>query len=164
MRGLKVYGPPGRAAEMKGRIDRARQWIMAARPATAEDRNMQLLGLHWAGADEPALRKLAGAIVAAQRADGGWSQRAELPSDAYATGESLFALAEAKCIEPAGPVYQKGVKYLLSTQRADGSWHVRSRAPKFQPYFESGFPYGHDQWISSTATGWATMALALAMD
>ena len=39
----------------------------------------------------------------------------------------------------------------------------RSRAPEFQPYFESGFPYGHDQWISASATAWATMALAQAM-
>jgi hypothetical protein len=44
------------------------------------------------------------------------------------------------------------------------SWYVRSRAPKFQPYFESGFPYGHDQWISQMATGWAAAALTLAID
>jgi len=41
---------------------------------------------------------------------------------------------------------------------------VRSRSPKFQPYFEGGFPYGHDQWISSMATGWATAALAASQD
>jgi len=42
----------------------------------------------------------------------------------------------------------------------DGSWYVRSRAIKFQPYFESGFPFGHDQWISTAATAWATQAMA----
>ncbi len=47
----------------------------------------------------------------------------------------------------------------LRTQREDGSWHVKSRAMKIQPYFESGFPYEHDQWISHAATAWATMAL-----
>jgi hypothetical protein len=56
------------------------------------------------------------------------------------------------------------VKYLLSTQHADGSWYVRSRAVKFQPYFESGFPYGGDQWISSMATGYGAAALAMALD
>ena len=60
--------------------------------------------------------------------------------------------------------FQRGVKYLLSTQHADGSWYVRSRAPKFQPFFESGFPYGHDQWISSMATGWAAAALVMTID
>ena len=33
---------------------------------------------------------------------------------------------------------------------------MRSRAVKFQPYFESGFPYDGDQWISQMATGGVT--------
>jgi hypothetical protein len=37
---------------------------------------------------------------------------------------------------------------------------VRSRAVKLQPYFQSAFPYDHDQWISNSATGYAVMALA----
>jgi hypothetical protein len=40
---------------------------------------------------------------------------------------------------------------------------VRSRSLKFQPYFESGFPYGHDQWISAAATAWASMAISAGM-
>jgi hypothetical protein len=32
----------------------------------------------------------------------------------------------------------------------------------FQSYFESGFPYGNDQWISATATGFAAVALMYA--
>src|SRR5215813_1842677 len=48
-----------------------------------------------------------------------------------------------------------------STQLEDGSWYVRTRASPIQPYFESGFPHGRDQWISAAATNWATMALAL---
>jgi hypothetical protein len=32
---------------------------------------------------------------------------------------------------------------------------------KIQPYFQSGFPYEHDQWISATGTAWAAMALTL---
>jgi N-acyl-D-amino-acid deacylase len=51
------------------------------------------------------------------------------------------------------------VDYLMRTQEKDGSWHVRSRAFGFQPYFESGFPHGHDQWISMAATAWSAMAL-----
>jgi hypothetical protein len=37
---------------------------------------------------------------------------------------------------------------------------VKSRAMKIQPYFESGFPHGHDQWISQAGTAWAMMALS----
>jgi squalene cyclase len=77
---------------------------------------------------------------------------------------TLWILANAGVVQPNQDVYQKGVKFLLGTQAADGSWHVNSRATKFQIYFESGFPYGHDQWISTMATGWASSALTLAID
>jgi squalene cyclase len=87
-----------------------------------------------------------------------------MTSDAYATGETLYALASTGVMQPKNAAFQKGVKFLLSTQAADGSWYVRSRAVKFQPYFESGFPYGHDQWISSMATGWGAAALAISME
>ena len=59
-----------------------------------------------------------------------------------------------------GLIQRIGAAYLLKTQQPDGSWHVKSRAVKFQPYFESGFPYGHDQWISASATAWATVAIS----
>jgi hypothetical protein len=31
---------------------------------------------------------------------------------------------------------------------------------KLQPYFQSAFPFDHDQWISNSATAYAVMALA----
>ena len=52
---------------------------------------------------------------------------------------------------------------MLKTQLADGSWYVRHRSVPLQPYFESDFPHGHDQWISAAATGWATKALAMTL-
>jgi hypothetical protein len=47
----------------------------------------------------------------------------------------------------------------MNSQCEDGSWYVRSRAMPVQPYFESGFPHGRDQFISAAATNWAVMAL-----
>jgi prenyltransferase/squalene oxidase-like repeat protein len=76
------------------------------------------------------LQPYAKAILTDQRADGGWAQRAELPSDAYATGQPLFALATAAGADPHAAAYRKGVQYLLATQRRDGSWYVRSRASR----------------------------------
>jgi hypothetical protein len=62
------------------------------------------------------------------------------------------------------PAYQRGAQYLLKTWKPDGTWHVQSRSFPFQKQFESGFPYGKDQWISAAATSWAVMALALTID
>ena len=96
-----------------------------------------------------------------QREDGGWGQTPDLASDAYATGQALYTLHELG-VPASDPAYKRGVQYLLSTQQADGSWHVKSRAQKIQPYFESNFPYGADQWISQAATAWAATALSYA--
>lgn len=163
VRSLIAYGAPARAADLSARIARARQWLLAATPVTSEDRNMQILGLHWAGADAASLKTLADAVLAQQRRDGAWGQHDGVPADAYATGQSLYVLAKAGALAPTDPAYQRGVSYLLATQNENGSWRVASRAPKFQAYFNSGFPYAGDQWISAWATGWASMALAQAV-
>ena len=85
-----------------------------------------------------------------------------LTSDAYATGEALVALAESGAMSTADAAYKRGVQFLLSTQFADGSWFVKSRAIPLQPHFESGFPFGRDQFVSAAGTNWAARALALA--
>jgi hypothetical protein len=162
LRSLAAFPLPGRKAEFDERIQRAAAWLKAATPRTTEDRSMQLLGLKWANVDrretEAGLKKL----IALQRADGGWAQTPDLTSDAYATGEVLHTIHELG-ISANDEVYRRGVTYLLKAQLTDGSWHVASRAPKFQPYFQSGFPHDHDQWISSAATAWATIALTHAI-
>jgi len=160
LRGLQVYGPPGRKADFDRRIAAARNWLAAAKAYTNDDRAMQLAGLAWAGAEQRRVSALGRELVAAQRGDGGWAQNPHLESDAYATGEALWALRESGVLKPEDAAYRRGVGYLLSTQMQDGSWYVRSRAPKFQPYFQSGFPYEHDQWVSSAATAWAVAGLA----
>ncbi|GIW92800.1 MAG: hypothetical protein KatS3mg110_0841 [Pirellulaceae bacterium] len=82
--------------------------------------------------------------------------------DAYATGTALVALRIAGGVSRDQAAYQAGVRFLLRTQVEDGTWHVASRSQPFQTYFETGFPYGPDQWISLAATSWAVTALALA--
>ena len=72
----------------------------------------------------------------------------------------MAALAESGAMKPTDPVYQKGIRFLLGTQLEDGSWYVRTRAIAIQPYFDSEFPHGLNQFISAAATNWATMALA----
>jgi squalene cyclase len=161
VRAIQQYSLPGRGKETAQRIEHARVWLIAVEPKQNEERVMQLLGLAWSNADKSILRKRADQLLAQQQPDGGWAQRTGFPSDAYATGQALYALHEAVGLAASSPDYQRGVKYLLDTQFEDGSWHVISRSVKFQPYFESGFPHAHDQWISSAGTAWAAIALAL---
>jgi ankyrin repeat protein len=158
LRSLAVYPLPGRKTEFDQRIQRAAAWLKASVPRTTEDRSMQLLGLKWANVDRRDLDERLKKLISLQRADGGWAQTPDLTSDAYATGQVLYTIHELG-VAASNQAYRQGVAYLLRTQLADGSWHVASRAPKFQPYFQGGFPHDHDQWISSSATAWATMAL-----
>jgi ankyrin repeat protein len=160
VRALAVYGTPARKAEFTARIGRAAAWLAAQTPVSTEERIMQLLGLSWAGAQRPLRETRTRELLALQRADGGWPQTPYLASDAYATGQVLYTLHELG-VRASDPAVQRGVAYLLRTQAEDGTWHVKSRAMKIQPYFESGFPYGDDQWISQTATAWAAMALTV---
>ena len=164
IRALQAYAPPGRAAEMQRRVASAREWLTNFKAVTTEDRAMQLLGLHWAGVDARRLPALKKAILAEQRADGGWRQRANQPTDSYSAGESLYALAVGGGVSPTSAAYRRGVAFLLRTQKPDASWYVASRSPKIQAYFNGGFPYEGDQWISSWGTAWAAMALTQALE
>jgi ankyrin repeat protein len=159
IRVLRLYPIPGRQAEFDERVERAARWLEAAEPRSTEDRSMQLLGIAWAGHQAP--RDRIQQLISRQRAGGGWGQTDNLPPDAYATGEALWAL-HASGMASSDPVYRRGVNYLLRTQEESGDWHVVTRALGFQPYFQSGFPHNHDQWISQAGTAMATIALTFA--
>jgi hypothetical protein len=162
VRTLELYGPPGQKVQFDRRIARARDWLIAAEPASNAEHAFRLLGLHWAGAEQKLIKEQTATLFKQQRDDGGWAQLPEMTSDAYATGLTLYTLYNAGGVKPADAAYQRGVDYLLKTQREDGSWFVKTRAFPFQSYFESGFPYGPDQWISASATGFAAVALMYA--
>ncbi len=157
---LKRYSWPARKTEFDKRIEKAALWLQHARPETTYEHADRILGLYSAGTSASELRSDAERLFALQRADGGWAQTRFLQSDAYATGMAIEALFKTGLLKEDDPIYRRGVAFLLKTQFADGSWHVLSRAPKFQPYFQSGFPFDHDQWISSIGTAWAVMALS----
>ena len=164
LRAIQLYAPEGERAEYQNRVDRAAAWLLKSTPRATEERVFKLFGLGWAKVSRVAIDQSARELLAEQRADGGWSQLPTLPGDAYATGQVLVALHQAAGLPISDPAYQKGAQFLLKTQLEDGSWLVKTRSLPLQPYFESGFPHGPDQWISSTGTSWATLALALAVE
>ena len=163
IRGLLAYGPPEKQERIAKRVEAARAWLIRTPAQDSEDRVYRVLGLQAAGASPEEIRKAAEDIVRMQRADGGWGQTVSMASDAYATGSALTALHTGGGMPVTDPVYRRGVAYLLRTQLDDGSWVVHSRSFPVQPYYESGFPHGRNQFISSAATAWAATALALAI-
>ncbi len=164
LRALQLYPIAGRKDEFQNRVERARTWLLAAKPKATEERTFQLLGLGWSKAPDAEIQKAARQLLAEQRADGGWAPLKTLESDAYATGQALVALHQAAGLPTTDPAYQRGARYLLQSQLPDGSWHVKKRAMGFQPHFESGFPHGYDQWISAAGSSWAVMALSLTVE
>lgn len=159
IRALKTYGSKAEAAENAKRIKTAAAWLSSAPVQTSEDRAFRLLGLRWAGAKPDLIQTAARAIRADQGKDGGWSQLPSLQSDAYATGEALYALHEGAGVSVSEPAYRRGVDFLLRTQDEDGSWFVNKRAYPANNYFDAGFPHGQSQYASFNGTCWATIAL-----
>ena len=164
LRVLQLYGPPAKRQEFEARIAKARHWLEQNTARDNEGRTFRLLGLGWSGADKQVLKNAVDDLIRNQRADGGWAQLPGLESDAYATGQALYALRIGGGLSSDDETYRKGVANLLRTQRPDGTWLVHTRSYPVQPYFESGFPHGPDQWISAAATSWATISLTLALD
>lgn len=161
IRVLKVYGPKEHQAEIQERITKARAWLVATAPKTTEDHAFRLLGLKWSGAEDQECAKAAAGLMDRQRSDGGWGQEDGSRSDAYATGQALYALNQAVDFPTTADGYRRGVNYLLRTQDDDGSWYLPKRAIPANTYMDAGFPHGESQYASYAATVWATMALAL---
>lgn len=158
---------------------RALHWLEQTKPKDTEDRVFRLWGLKHAGASASSIAAAADDLVQAQSPDGGWSQldtpagppktkdgqgktNTAVTSDAYATGSALVALQLAGGISTDVPAYRRGLAFLIQSQRDDGTWLIKSRSRPFQTYFESGFPHGPNQFISTAGSGWATAALVLA--
>ena len=159
LRALQRYGPGDGSAVMARRTEKARAWALQTASEDTEDSVYRLRILHLMQADQEAVRTEGAKLLGGQREDGGWAQRPLMKSDAYATATALAALLDTEQISPSDRVFQRGAAYLLTTQDEDGSWQVSSRAKQVQPFFQSGFPYGANQFISIAATSWATYAL-----
>lgn len=160
--GLKNYADKSQAQTVQERIGQARKWLEATPTQETEDKVFRLWGMAEAGSEKAEIAQAVKALLADQNADGGWAQLPQGASDAYATASVLTILQIAGGLPTTDAAYQRGLTYLLKTQLPDGSWHVVSRSRPVQPYFESGFPHGRDQFISMSATAWSVAALALA--
>jgi ankyrin repeat protein len=166
-RAVQLFHHRADAQRARDSVARAAIWLRSHQAPDTEGRAYQLLGLHWTGGDSATRVRLARELIATQRTDGGWGSVEGRASEAYSTGQALFTLHEAGEVKTSDVTWQRGVAFLTRTQAVDGSWHVPSRlhdpARLSPPYFESGYPYGDDQFISVAGAAWAVMALAQAL-
>lgn len=159
VRAMTLYPIAGQTRELEEKLRRAQRWLLTAPATSAEERNMRLMGLVWTKASRDDINAAMRQVLSQQAPDGGWSQRDQYNADAYATGMSLFALHEAGT-SVTSDVYRKGVAFLLRNQYQNGAWFVKTRAYPVQAYFESGYPFGRNQWISAAGASWASLAIA----
>lgn len=157
LRAFETFGQEPYDSRIEAARAKATKWFEKANPKDTEDRVFQLLSLPYVDLDDLGT-DLADELCQQQRSDGGWSQLPGMDSDAYATATVLYALSESG-MDSELDSYRRGLEYLLDQQLSDGSWHVTSRSKPFQTYFETGYPHGKDQFISTTAACWSVLAM-----
>ena len=152
-------GPTCRSRSAR-RVQKAIAWLEAALPADLhQDKALKVLLGARAGKPREAMQSTIDALLALQRADGGWSQTVpELKSDAFATGQTLYALSLADYTAEQ-PEIKRGIDFLVATQSPDGSWPMISRSTP------DGSPGSSKLLtpITCAASSWATLGLASLM-
>jgi len=163
LRALAQFGTKKQQDRIAKAQEKAQTWLLESKPKDTEDRVFRLRALDYLDAEDKHVKSAAAELKQQQRKDGGWSQTAKLSSDAYATGTVLVALLRTKQLGKDSAAYRRGVAFLMKSQKKDGSWYVKSRSKPFQTYFESGFPHKKNQFISVSASSWATIALLMGL-
>jgi hypothetical protein len=126
---LKGETGPDAPKLQRAALAKAIAWLDAAKPTdNHQDKVLKLLLGVRSGKQRKAVQPTIDELLALQRADGGWSQTVpELKSDAFATGQTLYALSLAGCTAERREI-QRGIDFLAATQKPDGSWPMISRS------------------------------------
>jgi hypothetical protein len=148
---------PDAPAVQRAALAKATAWLDAAKTsALHQDKVLKLLLGVRAARPPKTMQTTIDELLALQRADGGWSQTVpELKSDAFATGQTLYALSLVG-FTAARPEIKHGMDFLVATQKPDGSWPMVSRSTP------DGSPGSAKLLtpITCTASSWATLGLA----
>jgi len=135
--------------------DKGIQWL-AETKSDDDPQSIALRLILWKKLGRPAKdwAPLVQRIRERQNADGGWSQTKDMASDAWATGQALYALEHAG-IKPGDAAIGRAQDFLIKSQREDGSWPMTSR-----PTTPGG--KGSTSLIPITGAGsaWALLGLA----
>jgi hypothetical protein len=155
---MALQGETGPDASESRRVAlaKATAWLAGTRrPDNLQDKVFQVLLAARSGKPCSEMQTTINQLLALQRADGGWSQKPEMASDAYATGQTLYVLALTGYTTER-PEVRRAIDFLVATQKPDGSWPMTSRATP------DGRPGGAKLLtpITCAASAWATMGLA----
>ncbi|GMW03340.1 MAG: hypothetical protein AMXMBFR84_44740 [Candidatus Hydrogenedentota bacterium] len=146
---------PGRATDpnVATAVDKAALAVSAMTPISHQAKVLQLLAEVRTGADDSSIQAHVAKILAMQRVDGSWAQTPEMFGDAYATGQTLYALAQTG-VKVDHPAIKRAARFLVESQSEDGSWPMISRP------IEAGGREAHNlEPIVAMATGWALLGL-----
>lgn len=148
---------PGSPESHKAALAKAVAWLGAQKPSDLhQDKVLKVLLWSRSGQPPEAIRPTVGQLLALQRPDGGWSQTVPKPrSDAFATGQTLYALSLAG-FKADDPAVKRGIDFLVSTQAKDGTWPMTSRS---SPNGEEGSAKNLSP-ITCAATSWAALGLS----
>jgi hypothetical protein len=148
-------GPDAPKAQREA-LAKGTAWLDATKPSDLhQDKVLRvILGVR-SGKLRKALQPAIDELLGLQRADGGWSQSVPEPrSDAFATGQTLYALAVAG-LTAERPEIHRGLDFLVATQKPDGDWPMISRST---PNGEPGSAKLLTP-ITCAASSWATLGL-----
>jgi hypothetical protein len=151
----RTTGPDATQSQREA-LSKAAAWLDGARRSdTHQDKVLRLILAARSGKPRGALQPTIDELLTLQRADGGWSQTVpDLKSDAFATGQTLYALSVAG-LTAERPEIRHGIDFLVATQKPDGSWPMTSRStPDGSPGSATLLTP-----ITCAASSWATLGL-----
>lgn len=154
---LQGQAGPDAPEPQRTALSKALAWLDAAKPsAIHQDKVLKVILAMRARKPRSEVQGTIDELLALQRPDGGWSQTVPDPrSDAFATGQTLYALSLAGD-SAERPEIKRGLDFLTSTQAPDGSWPMISRSTP------DGSPGSSKLLtpITCAASSWATLGLA----
>jgi hypothetical protein len=152
--GSRAKAEPDGTSPTREALSRASAWLKTnSKPGPSTQATaLRLFRDVRAGAPREERRSGLERLLSLQNEDGGWGQFADLPSDAYATGQALYFLSLAGVERDLAEI-RKGVSFLLATQQPDGSWPMTSRAQPGAKPFKNPVP------ITYFGSAWATLGL-----
>jgi hypothetical protein len=155
--GEYVPADPGEAASARVSREKAAAWLSKITPTeTTQATALRLLLDVQTGKSAEQLQLGIDRLLRRQNSDGGWSQVKDMPSDAYATGQTLYVLSFAG-VKNDRPEIGRAVSFLLANQREDGSWPI---TPRNHPGVETTRnPIRNPVPITYFGSAWATLGL-----